>query len=78
MIENACQSKGGAVPHSMRRLLCGCDGTVQWPTSPDGKWELFKFANNTLLGLELTADELKRVECATLPNDWSVVNEHLR
>jgi len=39
-----------------------------WLVKKDGKWELFRFANNTQLGLQLTGDELKKVQCSALPN----------
>jgi hypothetical protein len=39
-----------------------------WLVKKDGKWELFRFADNTLPGLQLTGDELKKVECSALPN----------
>jgi hypothetical protein len=38
-----------------------------WLVKKDGEWELFRFANNTLPGLQLTGDELKKVECSALP-----------
>lgn len=37
-----------------------------WLVKKDGKWELFRFANNALLGLQLTGDELKKVQCSAL------------
>ena len=37
-----------------------------WLVKKDGKWELLRFANNTLLGLQLTGDELKKVPCSAL------------
>ena len=39
-----------------------------WLVKEDGKWELFRFANNkTLRGVQLTGGELKKVECSALP-----------
>lgn len=38
-----------------------------WLVKKDGKWELFRFANNTPeLGLQLTGDKLKKVPCSAL------------
>ena len=39
-----------------------------WLVKKDGKWELFRFANNTQLGLQLTGDELQKVQCSALPD----------
>lgn len=37
-----------------------------WLVKKHGKWELFRFPNNTLPGLQLTGDELKKVDCSAL------------
>ena len=37
-----------------------------WLVKQNGNWELFRFQNNTLPGLQLTGDELKKVDCSAL------------
>jgi len=37
-----------------------------WLVKKDSRWELFRFPNNTQLGLQLTGDELKKVPCSAL------------